>query len=149
MTITLYKISNDSKDMKKTVDATTKITDLTAKIKEDTTVEKPILEITYNAQYIDANYIYVDDWKRYYFITNRKVGAQRIYLECEVDVLFSFKDGILDLTCVVARQENNSQLYLPDGMFRALTKRIVSTPYKFDTKFDKGQSIVLTTGGKS
>lgn len=154
MTITLYKIKDDRRKVDKTLNNTTKVTELTAHIKSDCDILHPVLEVAYNASIMSANYIYIADWGRYYFISNIVTGAQRIFIHADIDVLQTYSAGIKDLTCVIERQEdiNKSNIYLPDYMFRAKSIKTVSTPYIFPNSphtFTKNQSIILTTGGRS
>jgi len=152
MTLYLYKISNDRRDVTKTISVDTLIGSMTAHIKGDTDIMDPVFEIAYNRDYMDANYIYCPDWTRYYFITQPPtVSQQRLILTCHEDVLYSFKAAILNLNCVVQRQESkdNANRYLADGMFRALAKQEIITPYIFPQSFTKNLSIVVTTGGES
>ena len=151
MTITLYKIYDDARSINKTLDNTTKIADLSsAHFKADVDILHPRLEIAYDPSYTGVNYVYIDDWKRYYFVRNISAGSQRIFLDCDVDVLQTYASEILDLQCVVARQEdeNHSQLYLNDGMFRALQpKKIVTLGW--GKHFDDDGSFVMAIGGES
>lgn len=148
MTITLYKIYDDAKNLIKQADTDHKLGDLSAHYKGEVDVLNPVLEIAYNASYTDANYVYVADWNRYYFIRNITTGSQRLYLECAVDVLMSYSTQILNLNCIVARQEdrNEAQFYLSDGMFRILQPKDV-VPLPFPETFDSTGSFVLTVGG--
>lgn len=155
MTIKLYKIPDDRIVVSKTVIDTgadaTLLGELSAHIKENTSIMDPVFEVAYSASYVDANYIYVSDWGRYYYITEPPtVGSQRMWFTCHVDVLNSFKSGIYELDCIVARQENadKSQLYLNDGMFKAIQAKTV-VPYPFPQSFDADGSFVLTLGGES
>ena len=151
MTIAIYKIKDDRRKVDKTLNNTTKVAEITAHIKSDCNMLHPVLEIAYNALIMDANYIYISDWGRYYFISNLTVGSQRIYIRADIDVLQTYSSQIKDLVCVVERQEatDKANRYLPDGMFRATARQVISTPYIFGQGFSKSQSIVLTTGGAS
>lgn len=148
MTITLYKIYDDKIVVDKDTSIDNKLGELTAHYKEDTDVLYPVLEVAYNASYVGANYVYIQEWHRYYYITGIKTGMQRMFISCAVDVLKSYSAGIKDLMCIVSRQENEAKcnLYLNDGIFKALqSKQIVPLP--FPNSFDDTGSFVLTVGG--
>lgn len=152
MTLYLYRISNDRREITKTLSVDTLLGSMTAHIKGDTDIMDPVFEIAYNTDYMAANYIYCPDWNRYYFIVEPpKVSQQRLILTCHEDVLYSFKAAILNLNCVIQRQESPTRAnrYLADGMFRALAKQEITTPYIFPQAFTKNLSIVVTTGGES
>lgn len=152
MTINLYKVTEDRRALTKTVGTeSTTVATLSAVIKDDCSIIRPVLEVAYQNDIFSANYMYISEFGRYYYIDNFELGPQRIWIEAHVDVLMSFKADILKLNCIIERQQSQkkSNLYLPDGMFRATARQIISTPCKFDQAFSKSQSIVITTGGQS
>lgn len=150
MTITLYRIPDDKRQVDKTLNQTTNLGDLTAHFKEDTDILNPVLEIAYNAAYTGANYCYISDWNRWYFITGMETGAQRLFLHCHVDVLYTYRDQIRDLTCVIARQqdEGHANLYLNDGMWHNLQYKQIARA-AFPKSFDDTGSYVLAICGQS
>lgn len=150
MTITFYSIKNDRIEVSKKVDSTTKIKEATAHYKDDTDVLDPVFEVEYDALLVNCNYIYVSDWNRYYFVNGITTGAHRLYFHCHVDVLQTYKTDLLELTCVIARQEHEdkSNGYLNDAMWRNLQyKKIVR--YVFEESFDDTGDYVLAVCGES
>lgn len=150
MTITFYKISDDKRQVTKTLNNTTKIKDSTGVIKTDCSIMEPRIEMTYDAQLITANYMYIPDFGRYYFIDRIDTGAQRLYIQGHIDVLQTYSAQIKELDCIVARQEdaNKSQLYLNDGIWKNLQIK-QTVPLAFPKSFDKDGSFVFVTGGHS
>lgn len=145
MTITVYKISDDRRVVNKTLG--TAVATLTAIIKNDADILYPVLEVAYNSSVLTANYIYIDTLQRYYYIKNIKLDRQRIFLECEVDVLKSYYNEIKNLNCVVSRQENNYNTYLNDGVWRNLQpKEVITLP--FTQSFYRPCNFVMTVGGE-
>ena len=59
--------------------------------KEDTSIEDPTFILRTQSKVLTANYIYVPNMNRYYYINSYTVSHQRIYIDCHVDVLMSFK----------------------------------------------------------
>ena len=145
MTITVYKISDDRRVVNKTIG--TAVATLTAVFKNDADILYPVLEVAYNASVLTANYLYIDTLQRYYYIKNIKLDRQRLFLECEVDVLKSYYNEIKNLSCVVARQENNYNTYLNDGVWRNLQpKEVITLP--FTQSFYRQCNFILTVGGE-
>ena len=145
MTITVYKISDDRRVVNKTLG--TAVATLTAVIKNDADILYPVLEVAYNSSVLTANYLYIDTLQRYYYIKNIKLDRQRIFLECEVDVLKSYYNEIKNLSCVVSRQENNYNTYLNDGVWRNLQpKEVITLP--FTQSFYRPCNFVMTVGGE-
>ena len=65
-----------------------------AHLKEQTDIDFPTFEL--GGQYYDANYLYVEEWQRFYFISKYKLGSAKVYeVQCEVDGLASLKSDIL------------------------------------------------------
>ena len=147
MTITLYKIPDDKRALSKTLNATTKIADITGNIKTDCDILNPVFELSYSDSYLPVNYMYVPKFNRYYFVDPPKLSAQRMYLTCHVDVLESYKSQIEDLNCVIARQETAFNAYLNDGVWRNLQAKDVLT-LPFTQSFYRPCNFVMTTGGK-
>lgn len=156
MTIKLYKIPDDRKQVDKTiidigVDATILGTLSNVHIKENTNILKPTIEIAYNSLYATANYMYVPEWRRYYHLEPPTVGAQRMFFQGSVDVLYTYRTGIRALQVIVERQEEKSKgkLYMVDKAFKSEVRKIISTR-KLSGAFDKAHSsYILTTGGRS
>lgn len=145
MTITVYKISDDRRVVNKTLG--TAVATLTAIFKNDADILNPVLEVAYNARVLTANYLYIDTLQRYYYIKNIKLDRQRLFLECEVDVLKTYYNEIKNLSCVVSRQENNFNTYLNDGVWRNLQpKEVITLP--FTQSFYRPCNFVMTVGGE-
>lgn len=87
-------------------------------LKDATSTIDPV--ILYKGEYpLRCNYLYLYAFQRWYFVNNIVSVRNGLWeLHCHVDVLESFKDSIKAQTAVVARQENNWNLYLNDGFFR-------------------------------
>ena len=150
MTITFYKIADDKRQVSKTLNSTTKIKDSIGVIKTDCSIMEPRIEMAYDSQLITANYMYISDFGRYYFINKIDTGAQRLFIEAYIDVLQTYSAQIKELDCIVARQEaeNKSQLYLNDGIWKNLQIK-QTVPLAFPKSFDKDGSFVFVTGGQS
>lgn len=95
-----------------------------------------------------SNYIYVEEFGRYYYITNIVSTYNKLWeLHCHVDVLMSFADAIKEQTAVVARQEATYNLMLDDGFFMCyqnpkLQTKLFSVPDPFEQ-----QEFVLIVAG--
>ena len=64
---------------------------------------------------INYNYIYIPDFKRYYYVKNIDCVCNNLYrFDLYCDVLMSFKDDIQNLECFVIRQEFNYNDMIPD-----------------------------------
>ena len=150
MEIKFYRISDDRRQLNKTLNASTLVKTATGDIKSDCSIMDPIIEMSYDIALMHCNYMYIEDFGRYYHINNIETGAQRLYIHAHVDVLQTYAEQIRDLYCVVARQEdeNKSNLYLNDEIWKNLQIR-QAVPLAFPKSFDKDGSFVFVTGGQS
>lgn len=154
MTLKFYNISNDRRELVKTLKDTNPgknlMATLTGNIKSDCSIIKPVFEVAYQSDLLTANYVYCPELSRYYFIDDITVSTQRLLITAHVDVLMTYHTDILKLRCVIARQEsrNRSNLYLNDGMWHNLQKK-ETVALKFGSSFDSDGSYVFATGGKS
>lgn len=116
-------------------------------IKEDMGLYAPHVILNY-ADYLNANYAYIDDFQRYYFITDKPVKTGgRIELSLKSDPLQTFKSQILGLTAVIEKQENKGNMYFNDGSFNVTAREFLTT-YNFPSGFDdNGEFILITCGG--
>ena len=105
VTVSLYNSSAESN----VVNKTSKLTDagsLSGTFRGEVSVTNP--SITFYFRGVPTfNYVYIQKFSRYYYVTaltNISNNLWRADLKC--DVLMSFKNQILNLYCVIARQEN-------------------------------------------
>jgi len=151
MEIKFYKISDDRRKVFKTLNASTLVKTATGDIKSDCSIMDPIIEMSFDIALLQCNYMYIEDFGRYYHITNIETGAQRLFIHAHVDVLQTYSREIVELTCVIERQQDPTKcdLYLTDKAFKSENRHIISIR-KFSGSFHKDRaSYVLTTGGKS
>lgn len=88
---------------------------------EPVDIINPTFILSNESRVREANYIFVPDLSRYYYIERYVFEYDRIIIDCKVDVLMSFKGteetkGILDLEIITARTSNTSKqnFYIPD-----------------------------------
>lgn len=121
-----------------------------AVIKGEISVETPTLVLTYSGNVNSINYIMIPEFARNYFITDIiNLTGQRYEIHCKSDVLESFKNSILGLTCVVDKQENSqlSNMYYNDGSFVSQEKEFIYTKNFPEGFLDNGEFILITAGG--
>lgn len=114
--------------------------------KEDSTILNTNIIVSYDTDIIQSNYCYISDNNRYYYITEKtKLSGGKILLNCNIDVLMSNKDELLQLTATVDRNQNESNAYLIDNNYKALAyKEIVCK--SFPSGMTKDSIILMTVG---
>lgn len=144
MEIRLYNSSDETNKINKTL--LNEIV-LNGTLKDETSVINPIILIEANnlTQY---NYCYIPLFKRYYFIKDITVVRNKLFrLFLDIDVLMSYKNDILNLDCIVNKQENNSTPYINDNS-RIYENRNFTSIINFKNGFDDdGNFILMTAGG--
>lgn len=123
MTVTYW--SNFSKRKNSTKQATTG-TDVTVRLKEECSIINPVFESA--TMPATANYIYVSEWGRYYFVTNVTYISNTTKLfSCEVDVLASFKTQIGSTVAHIAYSSTGYDKYIIDS--RLAVEDVIETDH--------------------
>ena len=118
---------------------------VTCSLKDDASLEDPVIYLTYNASLLQANYVYISDFNRYYFITGREISGKTMYLTLHVDVLMSFKSDIL-ASVGTATRSNFYNKNIPDKMVASLPGENIQ--YRTLSSAFTGETYVLILGGK-
>lgn len=139
MTIKLYQNLSDTNEVNKNIIL---ITTLTGTFRKSTSLTNPIIEIESafdlkivydivdeddyeilnvgvddDITFADVNYIYIEEFKRYYFVNDIQIMSTSLYaLICEIDVLMSFKEQFLPLDAFVTRNEFDYDERIPDDL---------------------------------
>lgn len=115
-------------------------------LKDNVDIYKPIIKIK-KPLLNNCNYVYIEDFKRYYYITNKKsINNDIIELSLKCDVLMSFKNDILNSKGLIIKSENlinnyiNSDIYVND--VREKTRVI-----NFENGFNDAPEFILITAG--
>ena len=147
MEVILYKNSSENNVIGKSL---AQIKRVECNLKNDVSIISPTLVLNYTANILGSNYCYIPKFNRYYFIDEIvPITADRCIVKCRVDVLESFKDNILNLDCIVDKQEKEiaSNKYINDGSFVTTSKqfnRMIEFPNGFN---EKGSYILICAGG--
>lgn len=112
MDIILYNTTDDNRKLNKTLTA---IKTIPVRLKDDTDIMHPVIELDGANLPPTANYCYIAAFNRYYYINQQGIKIGRdLVLTLSVDVLMSFKAQILTSTVVAARSSKNFNRYLSD-----------------------------------
>ena len=124
--------------------------DLTVQIKENTSIINPTIILKPDTNSLQFNYVYLEDFRRYYYVTNITASQQRFFVDLEVDPLMSFANEIMLCDCILDRQtfKENYDAYQTDDL---LPKRVYD---KVDTntsdvtnKLNSATYILAVNGG--
>ena len=103
MVVKLYKTSSQKNKLTKTLIDELTLSDV--KLKGECSIERPRLVISGLSDF-RYNYLYIPAYTRHYYITDIAIlNNELVQIECEVDVLMSFKEQILSNKGTVERNE--------------------------------------------
>ena len=116
MTIQLFNTSDDLRTINKTLTNSIEITGV--RFKDDTNILQPVLDLSYDERIFSKNYLHIGKLNRYYFIKNIITTNNRLYVECEIDVLYTYSTGIKATTAFIERQgaTTKADSLLPDPL---------------------------------
>lgn len=96
---------------------------------------------------LKANYAYISDWKRYFYIRNiSHLNAKQLLLSLDCDVLMSFRESIKNSSGILKRQSNRYNMYLSDSQFATENREITNT-YQFPNGFSESNYLLTVLGG--
>lgn len=144
MEIILYY--NDSEKIKLDKELT-QIGSIEGRLFQNTSITKPSIMFNLDSTVFSANYLYIPQFNRYYFITDVvNVSANKWQIQARVDVLTSFKSAIRENAAIIERQENEYNLYLDDKYYRAYQNEDVQYK-KFSGSLPSDKYILVVNGG--
>lgn len=148
MLVNLYFNSSEAYDSNKNLTQLSTLSDVHPV--EGFDIETPVLKIgSVNQSTLNnVNYAYIPEFNRYYFVDPPTVVNNKVYmLSLRVDVLTSFKSAINNLVAIIARQENEYNLYLPDPEFKVYANTDKKTLKFSKVPFTKNANFLLTVSG--
>ena len=111
---------------------TVNISNVACDIYDSCDLYNPTLLVKSNSV-ISSNYLYIPNFNRYYFIVNKNLDKAGItIINCECDVLMSFKNDILNSTQLIIRSADTSNEKVKNSKITDTLRPIA--PMEFDGK---------------
>ena len=143
MNVTLYTNLSPINKINK---ALTSLNSYPITLRAECDVLNPTIQITAEISF-NANYMYIDNFGRYYFITDIKSIRNGVYeVTGRVDVLQTYASAILGNTAVIARQQNKYNVYLNDTDF-VIEQKPKTQTRTFPSGFNDEPNIILVLAG--
>lgn len=101
----LYKNNLDERYVDKTNGLEELHREIPCDFKEDTDLIRPTLIFNYGIV-PNVNYLWLSEVARYYFVRKRTYSQGRVFLECEEDVLMTYRTELKAQTVVIKRQRD-------------------------------------------
>ena len=144
MNITFYKNSSEKEKIGKSLSSGLT---LSGNLRDECSITSPSILVEATSL-VDYNYCYIPEFKRYYFIsdiTSVRNNLWRVSLKC--DVLESFKSDILNSSCIVNKQQNQSYSNnIDDGSYINRVDNFIEIANYQDGFNADGEFILLTAG---
>ena len=144
MKIEFYKNSSEKNKIGKFLSS---VLTLNGNLRDECSITSPSILVEATSL-VDYNYCYIPEFKRYYFIsdiTSVRNNLWRVSLKC--DVLESFKKDILNLSCIVDKQQNQSYSnYIDDGSYINRADSFVEIA-NYQNGFNSSGEFILITAG--
>ena len=144
MKIEFYKNSSEKNKIGKFLSS---VLTLNGNLRDECSITSPSILVEATSL-VDYNYCYIPEFKRYYFIsdiTSVRNNLWRVSLKC--DVLESFKKDILNLSCIVDKQQNQSYSNnIDDGSYINRADSFVEIA-NYQNGFNSSGEFILITAG--
>lgn len=115
-------------------------------LRPELNVHNPNLQIQMPPNMYGFNYVYIEDFGKYYFVDNfRYIGGNTYLLTLTLDVLQTYKDVILHSTALIVESDNaNRDLSVNRNIFNVFPKTEILN-FPTSKLFDNEGSIIMVT----
>lgn len=140
--ITLQRNHSDTNVLSKNIET---LSTVSGTLKEKTSILNPVIQIQGDVP-VHCNYMYISTFDRYYFIDDISCVSDSIFeISGHVDVLTTYADQIRSCRGIIARQQNNWNLYVDDGTFKTYQNEIILVQ-NFTTGFNTDEFVLAVAG---
>ena len=144
ITITLYNTSSDTTTVTKSLSGGT---NFSCTLRGECSILQPVIMLEASSL-TGFNYAYIPEFGRYYYINNVDIirtGLWRVSMS--VDVLMSYASSIRSLKATVARQQEQSDGYLPDNKYKTKAyHKVVTKVFPNSFSHDNFSRILVVSG---
>lgn len=129
--------------------ALTTLSTISGVLKDETSIVNPTIIIEYQGIPEEANYLYIAEFGRYYYIEDiTSVRNGLIEITCASDPLMSFNTAIKNCSGIIRRAQSASHynMLLDDGSFRTYANPYIRT-VEFPNGFTHATFLLAVAGG--
>lgn len=140
--ITLQRNYSDINVLDKNIET---LSTVSGTLKDKTSILNPVIQIQGSIP-TSCNYMYISTFGRYYFVDDISSVSDSIFeISAHVDVLTTYADQIRSCRGIIARQQNNWNLYIDDGSFKTYQNEIILCQ-TFGTGFTSNELVLAVAG---
>lgn len=141
----LAKLGTTTKEINSTFQPTEFLThELDIQIKDGCSILSPVILLRDEVYDPSWNYMYLSKWGRYYFLHDAVITNGIWSVQCAVDVLASWRTGILDSTAYVRRSASDYTEHIEDSCWSHTDDPIISKT-TINCGFDDTGTFILYT----
>ena len=120
----------------------------TINLKDNTSIVYPSLLVSGTVgDFKDVNYVYLPSTKRYYYVTNiTSVRQNLLQIDCRCDVLYTWKDSILNGYGKIIRSKTKYNKYLQDTVSVKNQQNSLCQTRQFPNGFNNESYILCVCG---
>lgn len=116
--------------------------------KANDSITKPVLRLKVSDNVKIANYMWIEDYKRYYFITDKRPIVGGLWeIVGHVDVLMTYRVNIRALSGIVRESANLGSNYLAGDQWVTSVKDSTYIKQFPGQLLDEGEYVLITAGG--
>ena len=104
-------------------------------------VTRPRIRVASGILTQSVNYVWIRDFKRFYYVKSWTAELGYVTLDLEVDVLMSFRRELMDTPVQVKRNEFLSNAYIPDDNIQMLAPTRLKIKKGWKSPFKKEDNI--------
>lgn len=114
MIVEFYSCSDDPRKINKTMQL---VSNTNCAVYDSCSITAPSIMLRYDANIIKSNFFRIPEWNRWYSIADYNVdNAKTLYITGMIDVLYTYKDQILECVATAIRNEGIGRpTYIPDS----------------------------------
>ena len=149
MNIILYQMLKDRDIINKEIGANTPSLNVAGHARDEISIESPVLLVETDLDITSYNYVWIENFHRYYFIEKRRmIRNNLVEITCQEDYLYSWMSEIYSWTVDLERGQYDWNLYFKDNEFMALeghNLNVLEFPYSLP---NGKHNILIVNGGR-
>ena len=140
----------DRNIINKEIGANTPSLNVAGHARDEISIESPVLLVETDLDITSYNYVWIENFHRYYFIEKRRmIRNNLVEITCQEDYLYSWINTIYSWTVDLERGQYDWNLYFKDNAFMALEGYNLNVMEFPNNLPSNKHNIIIVNGGRS
>ena len=140
----------DRNIINKEIGANTPSLNVAGHARDEISIESPVLLVETDLDITSYNYVWIENFHRYYFIEKRRmIRNNLVEITCQEDYLYSWISTIYSWTVDLERGQYDWNLYFKDNAFMALEGYNLNVMEFPNNLPSNKHNIIIVNGGRS